>query len=96
MIAPENLEFKGPSRRNNQYCVVGQPLDWRDGDNADLLISIYINGDFMVFIKVFEQDPDLEVKILIHQLMMIPRLQIFTRRKIITRMPPRHHMMVII
>ena len=23
---PENLEFKGPTRRNNQYCVVGQPL----------------------------------------------------------------------
>ena len=23
MIAPENLEFKGPNRRNNQYCMVG-------------------------------------------------------------------------
>ena len=21
MLAPENLEFKGPTRRNNQYCV---------------------------------------------------------------------------
>ena len=27
IIAPENLEFKGPTRINNQYCVVGQILD---------------------------------------------------------------------
>ena len=40
MIAPENLEFKGPTRRNKQYCVVGQNLHWRGGDNLDLLISI--------------------------------------------------------
>ena len=26
IIVPENLEFKGPTRGNNQYCVVGQPL----------------------------------------------------------------------
>ena len=32
VIAPENLEFKGPTRRNKQYCVVGQPLDWRGED----------------------------------------------------------------
>ena len=63
MIAPENLYFKGPNRRNNQSCVVGNPLDWRDGDNLDLLISREINDDFMVLIKGFEQDPDLEVKI---------------------------------
>ena len=31
MISPENLEFKGPTRRNHQYCVVGEPLYWRDG-----------------------------------------------------------------
>ena len=23
MISPEKLEFKGPTRRNKQYCVVG-------------------------------------------------------------------------
>ena len=38
MIAPENLEFKGPTRRNKQYCVVGKHLNWRDGDNLELLI----------------------------------------------------------
>ena len=51
MIAPENLEFKGPTRRNKQYCVVGQNLNWRGGDNLDLLISRYIYDDFMVLIK---------------------------------------------
>ena len=39
--------------------MVGQPLDGRDGDNLDLPISRYINNDFMVLIKGFEQDPDL-------------------------------------
>ena len=64
MITPVNLEFKGSTRRNNQYCVVGQTLNWRDGDNLDLLISRYINDDFMVLIKGFEQDTDLGVKII--------------------------------
>ena len=59
MMSPENLEFKGSTRGNKQYCVVGQPLDWTDGDNLDLLISRYINYDFMVLIKGVEQDPDL-------------------------------------
>ena len=59
MIAPENLEFKRLTRRNKQYCVVGQTLDWRDGDNVDLLISRDINDDFMLLIKGVEQDPDL-------------------------------------
>ena len=51
MLAPKYLEFKGPTRINMQYCVVGRPFDWRDGDNLDLLISIDINDDFMVLIK---------------------------------------------
>ena len=38
MIATENLEFKGSTRRNKQYYVVGQPLDWGGGYNLDLLI----------------------------------------------------------
>ena len=62
MIAPENLEFKGPTRRNKQYCVVGHPIDWRDGDNLDPLISIDINDYFMVLIKGVEQDPDMGMK----------------------------------
>ena len=62
MISPENLEFKGPTRRNEKYCVVGQPLYWRDGDNLYLLISRDINDNFMVLIKGFEQDHDLGVK----------------------------------
>ena len=61
MTAPENFEFKGTTRRNKQYFVVGQPLDCRDGDNLDLLISIDINDDYMVLIKGVEQDPDLGV-----------------------------------
>ena len=32
-IAPENLELKGTTRRNKQYCVVGQTLNFRDGNN---------------------------------------------------------------
>ena len=63
IIAPENLEFKGSTRSNKQYCVVGQPLDWRDGDNVYLILSRYINDYFMVFINGVEQDPDLGVKI---------------------------------
>ena len=43
--------------------MVGQPLDWRDGDNLDLLISIEINYYFVVLIKGVEQDPDLGVNI---------------------------------
>ena len=35
MIPPENLEFKGPTRRNMRYCVFGQTLNWRDGDSLD-------------------------------------------------------------
>ena len=61
MIAPENLQFKGPTRRNKQYCVVGKTLDWRDGDDLELLISREINDDFMVLIKGVEQDPGLGV-----------------------------------
>ena len=64
MISPENLEFKGPTKRNKQYCVVGQSLDWRYGDNVDLIIPIDTNGDLMVPIKGVEQDPDLGVKII--------------------------------
>ena len=94
MIAPENLEFKGPTRRNEQYCVVGQTHDQRDGGDLDLLISIEINDDFMALIKLVEQDPDLRMKLFIQKLMMIARLQIVTKRKIIMIMPPRHHMMV--
>ena len=59
MIVPENLEFT--TRRNKQYCVFGQPLDCRDGDNLDLLISREINDNFMVLIKGVEQDPYLGV-----------------------------------
>ena len=51
MLAPENLEFKGPTRRNNQYCVVRHLFYRRDGDNVELLISRDINNDLMVLIK---------------------------------------------
>ena len=64
MIAPENLGFKGPTRTNKQYCVVGKPLNWRGGNNLDPLISRDINDDFMVFIKGVEQEPDLGVLII--------------------------------
>ena len=74
--------------------MVGNPLNWRYGDNVELLISIYINDDFMLLIKRVEQDPDLGVKIFIHKLMMIARLQIATERKVMMIIPPRHHMMV--
>ena len=57
----ENLEFNGTTIRNKQYCIVGKPLNWRDGDNVDLLISNEINDDFMVLIKGFEQYTDLGV-----------------------------------
>ena len=46
--------------------MFGQPLNWRDGDNADLLISREFNDYFMVLIKGAEQDPDLGMKI-VHQ-----------------------------
>ena len=62
MIDPESLEFKGPTRGNNQYCVVGQTLDCWDGNDLDLLISRGINDDLVVFIKRFEQEPDLGEK----------------------------------
>ena len=41
----------------------------------DLLISREINDDSVVPIKGVEQDPDLGVKISIHQFMIIARLQ---------------------
>ena len=63
ILDPEHLDFKGTTISNKQYCVVGHPLYWRDGDNLDLLISRDINDDFMVIIKGFEQYPDLGVKI---------------------------------
>ena len=53
IIAQGNLEFKGPTIRNKQYRLVGQPLNCRDGDNLDRLISIDINDDFMVLVKGF-------------------------------------------
>ena len=43
--------------------MVGHPIDWRDGDNLDPLISRDINDYFMVLIKGVEQDPDMGVKI---------------------------------
>ena len=63
MIAPENLDFKGTTIRNKQYCVVGKPLDWRDGYNLDLLISRDIKDYVIVLIKGVKQDSHLEVKI---------------------------------
>ena len=77
MIAPENLEFKGSNRKNNQYCLVRQTLDGMDRHNVDLLISRDINDDFMILIKGIEQDPYLGRKLFIHQLMMIAMLQKF-------------------
>ena len=62
MISPEKIVFKGPTISNKQYCMVGQTLDWRDGDNADLMISIDINENFIVLIRGVEQDSDLGVK----------------------------------
>ena len=94
MLAPDILDFNGTARRNNQYCLVGQPLDWRYGGNLDLLISIEINDDFMVLIKGFEKDPDMGLKLFICKLMMIARLQIVTKKKIIIIMPPRHHILI--
>ena len=73
-IAPENLEFKGPTRSNRQFCVVIKSPDWKNGYTVDLLISIYINDDFIVLIKEAEQDPVLEVIFFIHQWIMIGRL----------------------
>ena len=61
MITPENMEFKCPTRSNKHYCVIGEPLDWRGGDNLNILISIDINEYFMVLIKVFEKDHDMGV-----------------------------------
>ena len=63
MIAPENLRFKGHTRRKKQYCVVGKHLDQRYGDNLNLLISRDINDDFMVLTKGVEQNPDMGVQI---------------------------------
>ena len=37
------MEFKGPTRRNNQYFVVEKPLDWRDGDRPRLQSDSYRN-----------------------------------------------------
>ena len=88
------MDFKGPTRRNKQYCVVGKPLDCSGGYNVDLLISRYIDYNIMVLIKGVEQDPGLKVKLLIHKLTMIARIQIVRKRKIRTRIPLRHHMMV--
>ena len=51
IIASKHLEFKKPTRRNKQYCVVGHTINWRDGYDLDLLISIGINDYFMVIIK---------------------------------------------
>ena len=48
------MEFKDPTIRNNQYCVVGQTLNCMGGDHLDLLISIEINDYFMVLIKGVE------------------------------------------
>ena len=62
MISLENLEFKGTTRSYKQYYAVGKPLDCRDEDNLDLMISRNINDDFMVLIKGVEQDPDMGVK----------------------------------
>ena len=93
-IAPESLQFKGATRRNKQYFVVDHTLDWRDGDSVDLLISIYINDNFMVLIKGVEKYHDLGVKLFIHKLIMIARLRIATKRKIIMSIPPRHYMMM--
>ena len=51
MISPESLDIKDPTRRNKKYCVVGQPLNCRDGDNMDLLISREINDYLMIISK---------------------------------------------
>ena len=74
--------------------MVGHPINWRDGYDLDLLISRDINEYFMLLIKGVEQDPGMGVILFTHQLMTIARLQIATKRKIIMRMLPRHHMMV--
>ena len=62
IIVAEKFEFKGPTRRNKQYCLVRYSLNWRGEENVDLLVSIEINDDFMVRVKGVEQDPALGVK----------------------------------
>ena len=62
MIASDILDFKGTTITNNHYCMVGQPLNWRYGNNVNLLISIETNEYFIVLIKEFELDPDMGVK----------------------------------
>ena len=63
IIVAENLDFKGPTRWNNQYSVVGQTLNLRDWDNVELIISRYFNDDVMVLIKGSKKDPDLGLNI---------------------------------
>ena len=94
MVSRENLEFKGPIRSNEQYCLVGYPLNCTDGHNVDLLISRDINDDFMVITKGVEQDPDLGVKIVHPSLMMVAMPQKAKKRKILMIIPPKHPMMV--
>ena len=94
MITSESLEFEGPTIRNKQYCVVGQPLNWRDGDNVDPLISRQINNDFMVLIKGIVQDPDLGVKIVHLPIDDDSEAADSEKRKIMIIMPSRHHIMV--
>ena len=94
MIVPENLEFKGTTRRNRQYCGVGQTLDWRDGDNLDLLISRDINDDFMVLIKGVEQDPDLGLKFVHPSIDDDSEATDRYKEKYNDENNPRHHMMV--
>ena len=59
MIVPENLVFKGTTISNKQYFLLGETINWRDGDNVELVMSIYINDDFMVIIKGVEQNLDM-------------------------------------
>ena len=94
MLAPEYLYFKGTTRSNNQYCVVGQPLNWRYGYNFDLMISIDINDKFMLIINVVEQDSDMGVKIVHPSIDDDIKATYSDKEEIMMRIPPRHHMMV--
>ena len=94
MIAQENLEFKGPTRWKKHYFMVGQPLDFMDGDKFDLIISIYINANFMILIKGVEQYPDLGENIIHPSIECDSKATDIDTKKIMMIMPTRNHIMV--
>ena len=60
------MQFHG-KREERGWCVIGQPLGWKDGDDKKKLESHYIDEGLITLIAKTPQNQDLHIEIVCKQ-----------------------------